>query len=65
MPWVSVDFNITVDVAHAGAYAADVLYTSNRVGTISVDVPTRAQLWNSLLSVAGYSSSGSNRVRKH
>ena len=63
MPWVSVD--ITVDVAHAGAYAADVLYTSNRVGTKSVDVPTRAQFWNSLLSVAGYSSSGSKRVRKH
>ena len=31
-------FNITVDVARAGTYAADFLYTSNRGGTISVDV---------------------------
>ena len=31
-------FNITVDVAHAGTYVADLLYTSNRGGTISVDV---------------------------
>ena len=31
-------FNITVDVAHAGTYAADFLYTSNRGGTISVDL---------------------------
>lgn len=31
-------FNITVDVAEAGTYAADFLYTSNRGGTISVDV---------------------------
>jgi len=31
-------FNITVDVAHSGTYAADFLYTSNRGGTISVDV---------------------------
>lgn len=31
-------FNITVDVAHAGTYAADLLYTSNRGATISVDV---------------------------
>jgi hypothetical protein len=31
-------FNITVDVAHAGTYVADFLYTSNRGGTISVDV---------------------------
>jgi hypothetical protein len=31
-------FNITVDVARAGPYAADFLYTSNRGGTISVDV---------------------------
>jgi hypothetical protein len=31
-------FNITVDVAHAGTYAADFLYTSNRGGTISIDV---------------------------
>ncbi|HLZ12328.1 MAG TPA: hypothetical protein VKP58_07055 [Candidatus Acidoferrum sp.] len=31
-------FNITVDVAHTGTYAADFLYTSNRGGTISLDV---------------------------
>src|SRR5260370_36491497 len=31
-------FNITVDVRHAGTYAADFLYTSNRGGTISGDV---------------------------
>ena len=31
-------FNITVDVAHAGSYSADLLYTSNRGGTISIDV---------------------------
>jgi hypothetical protein len=31
-------FNITVDVARAGTYAADLLYTSNRGGTLSVDV---------------------------
>jgi hypothetical protein len=31
-------FNITVDVAKSGTYAADFLYTSNRGGTISVDV---------------------------
>jgi len=31
-------FNITVDVAHAGTYAADFLYTSNRGATISIDV---------------------------
>jgi hypothetical protein len=31
-------FNITVQVAHAGAYSADLLYTSNRGGTISLDV---------------------------
>jgi hypothetical protein len=30
--------NITVDVAQSGTYAADFLYTSNRGGTISVDV---------------------------
>jgi len=30
--------NITVDVAHAGAYAADFLYASNRGGTILIDV---------------------------
>ncbi len=31
-------FNITVQVAHAGVYRADLLYTSNRGGTISMDV---------------------------
>src|ERR1700758_1121744 len=31
-------FNITVDVAKPGTYAADFLYTSNRGGTISLDV---------------------------
>ena len=31
-------FNVTVDVARAGDYTADLLYTSNRGGTISVDV---------------------------
>jgi hypothetical protein len=31
-------FNITVDVAVAGNYAADLLYTSNRGGTIALDV---------------------------
>jgi hypothetical protein len=31
-------FNIIVDVAEAGEYAADLLYTSNRGGTISLDV---------------------------
>jgi hypothetical protein len=31
-------FNITVDVAQAGKYSADLLYTSNRGGTISLDV---------------------------
>ncbi|HWO38859.1 MAG TPA: hypothetical protein VNO32_59555 [Candidatus Acidoferrum sp.] len=31
-------FNITVEVTHAGTYAADFLYTSNRGGTISIDV---------------------------
>jgi len=31
-------FNVTVHVARAGTYVADVLYTSNRGGTISVDV---------------------------
>ena len=31
-------FNVTVDVTHAGRYAADFLYTSNRGGTISIDV---------------------------
>jgi|SRR5579863_2460293 len=31
-------FNITVDAAEAGNYAADFLYTSNRGGTISIDV---------------------------
>jgi hypothetical protein len=31
-------FNVSVDVAAAGDYSADLLYTSNRGGTISVDV---------------------------
>ena len=31
-------FNITVDAASAGTYTADFFYTSNRGGTISVDV---------------------------
>ena len=31
-------FNITVQVAYAGIYTADLLYTSNRGGTISIDV---------------------------
>ena len=31
-------FNITVDAAHDGTYDADFLYTSNRGGTISIDV---------------------------
>jgi hypothetical protein len=31
-------FNITVDAAHPGNYDADFLYTSNRGGTISIDV---------------------------
>jgi hypothetical protein len=31
-------FNITVNTADAGTYAADFLYTSNRGGTISIDV---------------------------
>jgi hypothetical protein len=31
-------FNITVNVTHSETYAADFLYTSNRGGTISVDV---------------------------
>lgn len=31
-------FNLTVDAAESGDYAADLLYTSNRGGTISLDV---------------------------
>src|SRR6201995_901206 len=31
-------FKITVEVARAGIYSADLLYTSNRGGTISLDV---------------------------
>jgi hypothetical protein len=31
-------FNLTVDVAEAGDYTADLLYTSNRGGAISMDV---------------------------
>jgi hypothetical protein len=34
-------FNVTVDVQQSGTYAADFLYTSNRGGTISVDVNGR------------------------
>ena len=35
-------FNLTVQVAHAGVYAADLLYTSNRGGTISLDINGKA-----------------------
>jgi hypothetical protein len=35
-------FNITVQAAHAGVYTADLLYTSNRGGTISLDVNGKA-----------------------
>ena len=35
-------FNITVYAAHAGTYTSDFLYTSNRGGTISVDVNGKA-----------------------
>jgi hypothetical protein len=31
-------FNLTVDAEHAGLYEADLLYTSNRGGSISIDV---------------------------
>lgn len=31
-------FNLTVEVAHSGVYTADLLYTSNRGGTISMEV---------------------------
>jgi hypothetical protein len=31
-------FNITVIIAHKGTYSADLLYTSNRGGTITLDV---------------------------
>jgi hypothetical protein len=31
-------FNLTVETAHAGAYSADLLYTSRLGGTISLDV---------------------------
>ncbi len=31
-------FNITVDVAHPGVYVADLLYTSNRGGSVTLDV---------------------------
>src|ERR1700740_2254064 len=37
-PMLGEWFNLTVDVTHAGTYSADFLYTSNRGGTISVDV---------------------------
>jgi hypothetical protein len=35
-------FNITVEVVQAGVYSADLLYTSNRGGTISIDVNGKA-----------------------
>ena len=35
-------FNVTVEVAQAGEYSADLLYTSNRGGTIAVDVNGKA-----------------------
>jgi len=35
-------FNLTVQAAHAGVYTADLLYTSNRGGTISLDVNGKA-----------------------
>jgi len=35
-------FNITVNVARAGEYTADLLYTSNRGGSISLDVNGKA-----------------------
>ena len=35
-------FNVTVEVARAGEYTADLLYTSNRGGTIAVDVNGKA-----------------------
>lgn len=31
-------FNLTIETAHAGVYTGDLLYTSNRGGTISLDV---------------------------
>ena len=34
-------FNLTVNAAHSGTYNADLLYTSNRGGTISIDVNGR------------------------
>jgi hypothetical protein len=34
-------FNITVQAAHSGSYTADLLYTSNRGGSISVEVNGR------------------------
>jgi len=36
-------FNLTVDAEHAGEYTAELLYTSNRGGTISVDVNGQSQ----------------------
>ncbi len=35
-------FNLTVEVARSGTYSADLLYTSNRGGTISFDVNGRS-----------------------
>jgi hypothetical protein len=34
-------FNLTVNAAHEGTYSADLLYTSNRGGTISLDLNGR------------------------
>lgn len=45
-------FNMTVDAAEAGDYAADLLYTSNRGGTISVDVNGAAGSPLALVSTA-------------
>jgi hypothetical protein len=39
-------FNVTPDVPQAGTYAADFLYTSNRGGTISVDVDGKGATGN-------------------
>ncbi len=38
-------FNVTVDVKKAGWYAADLLYTSNRGGAISLDVNGAPASW--------------------
>jgi hypothetical protein len=36
-------FNMTVEVEHAGVYSADLLYTSNRGGSLGLDVNGHAQ----------------------